>query len=158
MRGVEAELGFTLGESILPGTMSVLCCWCLWPAASLPAEQPPPRWPLSILLTFLLTVSGGIAGSALPARPRQADPYSSSEVWDAISTIELSLEVCASRFTCKVPLAVTVADFGNNHAVVRGTPIDKSCLFNISPMVRFAALAPRCSHSRVALIADVLAG
>ena len=37
---------------------------------------------------------GFTLGSALPALPRQADPYSAQEVWDAVATIELCLEVC----------------------------------------------------------------
>ena len=47
-------------------------------------------------------------------------------MWSAVSTVELALEVCASRFTCAVPLAVVAADFGNHHALVRGSPVPKS--------------------------------
>ena len=47
-------------------------------------------------------------------------------MWETVSTVELCLEVCASRFTCAVPLAVVVADFGNNHALVRGSPVPKA--------------------------------
>ena len=36
--------------------------------------------------------------------------------------------MCASRFTCKVPLAVAVADFGNHHALVRGAPVAKETI------------------------------
>lgn len=43
-----------------------------------------------------------------------------------MNTVELALEVCASRFTCPVPLAVVAADFGNHHALVRGTPVPKT--------------------------------
>ena len=43
-----------------------------------------------------------------------------------MATVELALEVCASRFTCAVPLAVVAADFGNHHALVRGSPVPKT--------------------------------
>jgi hypothetical protein len=43
-----------------------------------------------------------------------------------VATVELALEVCASRFTCAVPLAVVAADFGNHHALVRGSPVPKT--------------------------------
>ena len=67
-----------------------------------------------------------LAGTRLPSRSLQAEPYTEEEVWGAVSTVELALEVCASRFTCAVPLAVVAADFGNHHALVRGSPVPKS--------------------------------
>ena len=74
-----------------------------------------------------------LAGSALPSRSLQTDPYTDDEVWSAMSTVELALEVCASRFTCAVPLAVVAADFGNHHALVRGTPVPTTQIASLHP-------------------------
>ena len=46
-------------------------------------------------------------------------------MWEAVGSVAPCLEVCASRFTCPVPLAVAAADFGNSHAVVRGEAVGR---------------------------------
>ena len=74
----------------------------------------------------LVSLHVALAGSTLPARSLHADPYTADEIWGAVATVELALEVCASRFTCAVPLAVVAADFGNHHALVRGSPVPKT--------------------------------
>lgn len=113
MRGVEVEIGFVLGESDTLYT----------------------NLDSNITRLHRCTRSSRIAlaGSALPSRSLQAAPYTDDEVWSAMSTVELALEVCASRFTCAVPLAVVAADFGNHHALVRGTPVPKNQVPSLQP-------------------------
>ena len=68
---------------------------------------------------------GFVLRHTLHARSAQADPYTEAQVWEAVGSVAPCLEVCASRFTCPVPLAVAAADFGNSHAVVRGEAVGR---------------------------------